>query len=111
MHTYRQLYAYANMVFATSVLKFATRIMIEMQRSFKKLKETAPQGIKDEISKGSYYQMMLEKMIQNQQEQFYTNIQKFTYGDFDPPKMDLDIYFISPKIIINESLMHYPVMN
>jgi hypothetical protein len=54
------------MVFATSVLKFATRIMIEMQRSFKKLKETAPQGIKDEISKGSYYQMMLEKMIQNQ---------------------------------------------
>ena len=87
------------------MVEFTSRILSKMNYNYKKLVDNSPPEIKAEISKGSFYQAMLEKMIANKQEQIKANIVDFTHGKYDPPALDLDIKLLSPKIIIHESLM------
>lgn len=48
---------------------------------------------------------MLEKMVANKQEQVKNNLQKYSEGKYEPPKLDLDIFLLSPKIVLHESLL------
>lgn len=44
-------------------------------------------------------------MIANKQEHIKNNVQKYTDGKYETPKIDLDIFFKSPKLIVHESLL------
>lgn len=54
---------------------------------------------------------MLDRMIKTKQEQVKNNLANYTQGKYEPPKLDLDIYFLSPKIVIHESLLSSRVVN
>jgi len=50
------------------MVEFTSRILSKLNNNYKKLVDNSPPEIKTEISKGSFYQAMLEKMIANKQE-------------------------------------------
>ena len=73
--------------------------------------ENAPRGedggdnVQLEIDEGSFYQELAAKAIEKYQDEFYAVLQNITYGDYDPPTLDLDIELLSPKLIIYEPLL------
>jgi hypothetical protein len=54
---------------------------------------------------------MLDRMYERQKEEVKNVVDNYARGTKDPPKLDLDIYFISPKIIVHESLLSSKVVN
>lgn len=76
-HTHGQLYIYLNLEFARRLVEFTGRILQVMESNYSHMVEQAPPVIRVEIDKGSYYQDVIDKMIQNKEEQIKSQIDKY----------------------------------
>ncbi len=110
-HTSGQLYIYLNLEFAKNLVKFTTRVLSVMNLNYQNMVNQAPTRIQSEINKGSYYQRMIEQTIANKEEQIKNNIENYKNGKYSTPQIDLDIFFLSPKLIIHESILTSEVIN
>ena len=54
---------------------------------------------------------MIEQTIANKEEQIKNNIENYKNGKYSTPQIDLDIFFLSPKLIIHESILTSQVIN
>ena len=48
---------------------------------------------------------MLEKVVATKEQQIKNNIENYKNGKYTSPQIDMDIFFLSPKLIIHESLL------
>ena len=54
---------------------------------------------------------MLEKVVATKEQQIKNNIENYKNGKYTSPQIDMDIFFLSPKLIIHESLLTSQVIN
>jgi hypothetical protein len=73
--------------------------------------ERSPSEIKEIILSGNYYQQMLEKVVATKEQQIKNNIENYKNGKYTSPQVDMDIFFLSPKLIIHESLLTSQMIN
>ncbi len=73
--------------------------------------DKAQPELKQIILSGSFYQKLVNQMIQDKQTQIKNNLILYQTGNYNPIKLDLDIRLISPKIFIHESIMTQKVLD
>jgi hypothetical protein len=54
---------------------------------------------------------MLEKVVATKEQQIKNNIENYKNGKYTSPQIDMDIFFLSPKLIIHESLLTSQMIN
>ena len=79
-YSYGQLYVYLNLEFLRRIVEFSARVLAKMTSSYKTIVDQCPPVVRNEINKGSFYQRVIEKMIENKKKQFENNILKYQTG-------------------------------